>query len=111
LAKKAVQLAPKAGNYWNALGVALYRAGDLKAAIPALEKSIELQKASNPVNWLFLAMAQQKFGKYDEARESYNRAVQWLKQNSSTLEKHPRQAEELRRFQSEAEAVLKPTKK
>src|SRR5262249_15598986 len=38
-ARKAVQLAPKVGLYWKTLGVALYRAGDGKAAIAALDKS------------------------------------------------------------------------
>src|SRR5262249_25449220 len=39
LAKKAVERAPKNGEDWNTLGVAHYRAGDMKAAIDALEKS------------------------------------------------------------------------
>src|SRR5439155_5853056 len=42
LARKAVQLAPKVGNYWNTLGVAHYRAGDWKAAIAALDKLLKL---------------------------------------------------------------------
>jgi uncharacterized protein HemY len=46
LAKKAVKLAPKEGNYWNTLGVAQYRASDWKEAIAALEKSIELLRAT-----------------------------------------------------------------
>src|SRR5262249_47445153 len=39
LARKAVQLAPKVGMYWNTLGVAHYRAGDWKAAVAALDKA------------------------------------------------------------------------
>src|SRR5262249_20928000 len=38
LAQETVTSAPKEGNHWNTLGVALYRAGDWKAAIVALKK-------------------------------------------------------------------------
>jgi Flp pilus assembly protein TadD len=38
LAKKAVELTPKEGNYWNTLGVAQYRASNWKDAIAALEE-------------------------------------------------------------------------
>src|SRR5207302_179269 len=44
LAKKAVELAPEHPFYPNTLGVASYRARDWKAAIAALEKSMELRK-------------------------------------------------------------------
>jgi serine/threonine protein kinase/Flp pilus assembly protein TadD len=41
LAKRAVELAPNSGNYWNTLGTALYRTGDPKGAIAALKRSDE----------------------------------------------------------------------
>src|SRR5439155_21042561 len=110
-AKKAVQLALKEGNYWQTLGVAHYRAGDWKAAALALNKSLELGP-SGAVNWLFLAMAQQKLGKHDEARRAYEHAVQWLERNRDALEKKDKQrADELRRFRAEAEEVLELKKK
>jgi len=49
-AKKAVELAPKKGNYWNTLGVAHYRAGDWQAALKALEKSMEFRKGGDSVS-------------------------------------------------------------
>src|SRR5262249_31312736 len=57
LAKKAVELAPHEGDYWNTLGVAHYRAGDGKAAVEALKKSTELREGGDGFGWFILAMA------------------------------------------------------
>jgi tetratricopeptide (TPR) repeat protein len=104
-ATRAVKLAPNAGTYWNTLGVAHYRAGDWKAAIAALEKSNELFKGNEMnFNAFFLAMAHWQLGKKDEARKSYDRAVQWM-------EKYQPKNEELVRFRAEAEELLKIEKK
>src|SRR5262249_38403794 len=106
LARKAVQLAPKVGNFWNTLGVAHYRAGDWKAAVAALDKSVDLGKGGDAVDFFFLAMAHRKLGNHDEARKWYERAVGWLEKNRAALDKDKTQAEALRRFRSEAEVVL-----
>jgi tetratricopeptide (TPR) repeat protein len=111
LAKKAVELAPKAGGYWNTLGVAHYCAGDWKAAVAALDKSMELRKGGDVYDWLFLAMAHHKLGKHAEARKAYDQASQWLEKNKESLAKNKTQAEELRRFRSETEEVLELKKK
>jgi eukaryotic-like serine/threonine-protein kinase len=110
LAKKAVELTLKEGFIWNTLGVAYYRAGDWKAAVVALNKSIELRKGGdngflaafgNPprFDWYVLAMAQWQLGKMDEAREWYEKAVQWM-------EKSQPQNDELKRFRAEAAELL-----
>jgi tetratricopeptide (TPR) repeat protein len=44
-AERAVELMPDAGACWNTLGVARYRAGEWKAAIDALTKSMELSSS------------------------------------------------------------------
>src|SRR5262249_21231244 len=62
LAKKAVELAPEEANCWNTLGVASYRAGDWKAAISSLEKSMKLRKGGTSFDWFFLAMAHWQLG-------------------------------------------------
>jgi tetratricopeptide (TPR) repeat protein/serine/threonine protein kinase len=111
LARRAVELAPEVGASWNTLGVAQYRAGDWKAAVVALEKSMALRQGGDAFDWLFLAMAQHKLGKPDEARKWYGQAVQWLEKNAPALAKSPSQADELRRFQAEAEEVLGLKKK
>jgi tetratricopeptide (TPR) repeat protein len=98
-AKKAVELAPKNGNYRNTLGVALYRSGDWKAARIALEKSMELSEGGNSFDWFSLAMVHEKLGDREEARQWYNRATGWMAKNQAT-------SEELRRFRAETAQVL-----
>ncbi len=125
LAKKAVELAPKDGVYWRILGAAHYRAGNWKAALAALDKSVELgfQRGSNQ---FFLAMTHAQMAKKgvtsqesgareekvalhdqdrhrDEARRWYDKAVQWM-------EKNVPQDEELKRFRAEAEELLETKK-
>jgi hypothetical protein len=39
-------------------------------------------------------------------RKHYERAVEWMKKNEATFSRDKHQAEELRRFRSEAEEVL-----
>src|SRR5262249_14075756 len=84
VAKKAVELGPAHPDYLNTLGVAHYRAGDWKAAIAALEKSMELRKGGDSNDWFFLAMAHWQLGEKDKAREWYHRAVQWMEKNQPT---------------------------
>jgi tetratricopeptide (TPR) repeat protein len=111
LSRKAVEAAPKAGEYWNTLGVANYRASDWKAAVTALEKSVELRQGGDAVDHLFLAMAHQQLSNRDQARKAYDHAVQWLEKNKKKLEQDKAQAEELRHFRTEAEEVLELKKK
>jgi tetratricopeptide (TPR) repeat protein len=99
LAKKAVELAPKEGNYWNTLGAAHYRAGDWKAAVAALEKSRELRQGGDIYDWFFLAMAHGHLGEKEEARKWYDRAIAWTDKNNPN-------DEEVRRFREEAAKVL-----
>jgi tetratricopeptide (TPR) repeat protein len=111
LSKKAIKLEPTEGCFWNTLGVAHYRAGEEKAAIAALNKSMELREGGDAFDYLFLAMAHQKIDDRDEARKWYDRATEWLEKNSQRLKASPGEAEEFRRLQSEAEEVLKLKKK
>jgi WD40 repeat protein/serine/threonine protein kinase/Flp pilus assembly protein TadD len=99
LARKAVELAPEHPYYLRTLGVACYRAGDWKAAVAALGKSVELRKGGDSRDWLFLAMAHWQLGEKDKAREWYDRAVQGMDKNQPT-------DEELRRFRAEAAELL-----
>jgi tetratricopeptide (TPR) repeat protein len=99
LARKAVALAPKEGTYWNTLGVAHYRAGDWKPAVAALKKSMKLCKGGDSLDWFFLAMAHWQLGEKDQARQWYDRAVQWMDKN------RPKE-EQLRRFCAEAAELL-----
>jgi superkiller protein 3 len=99
LVRKALERAPRAGNFWNTLGVALVRTGEWNEAIRALTKSMELQSGGNAYDWLFLAMAHARLGELEEANDYFDRSVAWME------EKRPADAE-LVRFRAETEAVL-----
>jgi tetratricopeptide (TPR) repeat protein len=98
-AKKAVELAPDDGTYWNTLGVAQYRNGDWKAAIEALMKSVQLRNEGDSFDFFFLAMAHWQLNDKDKARDWYDRAVAWMDKNA------PQNAE-LKRFRAEAASLL-----
>jgi tetratricopeptide (TPR) repeat protein len=99
LATKAVELTPTAGNNWNTLGVAHYRAGDWKAAVTALEKAMKLREGGDAFDWFFLAMAHWQLGDKKQARQWYDKAVPWMDKNRP-------QDDELRRFRAEAADLL-----
>jgi len=87
------------GACWKTLGVAQYRAGECKASITALDKSMGLRKSGDSFDWYFLAMAHWQLDKKEEARAWYDRAVEWQEKNQPTTE-------ELGRFRAEAEKLL-----
>jgi tetratricopeptide (TPR) repeat protein len=99
LAKKAVELAPKDGGYWNTLAWACYRVGDWQATVTAVEKAMELRQGGDSFNWFLLAMAHWQLGHKDQAGQWYDRAVLWMEKN------HPGD-DILRGFFAEATAVL-----
>ncbi len=99
LARKAVELSPKEGTHWNTLGIAHYRAGDWKAAIEALTRSMDLGKGGDPNDWLFLAMAHWRLGDKAQALSWYEKAAFWLDKNQP-------KNEELVRFRAEAAELL-----
>jgi tetratricopeptide (TPR) repeat protein len=99
LATKATLLKPKEGTYWNTLGVAHYRAGDWKASLAALQKSMRLSEGGDANDWLFLAMAHWQLGEKGHARQWYDRAVQWMDKNQP-------KDEERCRFRAEAAKLL-----
>jgi serine/threonine protein kinase/Tfp pilus assembly protein PilF len=96
-ARRSIELAPDDGNFWNTLGVALYRDGQWTAAIEALKKSDALLKGDKlSFSGFFLAMIYYQKDQTDEAREWFDRAVRWMQHNDPD-------DEELRRFRTEAE--------
>jgi tetratricopeptide (TPR) repeat protein len=95
LAEELVARAPKEPAHWDVLGIARYRAGDLRGALAALEKDPARTKERGG---FFLAMTHWRLGNKDEARRAYERAVEWNK---------GREADEVViRFRSEAAELL-----
>jgi tetratricopeptide (TPR) repeat protein len=98
-ARRAVELAPQTGNYWNTLGVAYYRNGDWTRAEDALHQSIERGDHGGSFDWFFLALIDHKRGRDNEARAWYDQAVTWARQHAPNRELH--------RFQVEAADALR----
>ncbi|MHB8866613.1 MAG: protein kinase domain-containing protein [Pirellulaceae bacterium] len=100
LARKAVELVPDEGTFWNTLGVCYYRAGNYSSAIDALERSTALfGEAGVGFNAMFLAMAHWKLEHHAEANRQYDMAVHWMRENQVV-------DEELMRFCRETAQIL-----
>jgi hypothetical protein len=99
IAEQAVGLEPEGAAYWNTLGIAYFRVGDWKAAIRALERSMELSAGGTSFDYFFLAMACWKRGDKEEARHWYSRANKWM-------EEHNPDHGELLHFRREAKALV-----
>jgi serine/threonine protein kinase/tetratricopeptide (TPR) repeat protein len=82
LARRAVEADPDSALFVGTLGAILLRAGRLEEALEKLEQADRLaQKAderqSSPAyTWFFLAMAQQRMGHPDRAREWFDKAIE-----------------------------------
>jgi serine/threonine protein kinase len=99
LAEKAVAKQQGEARLWNTLGIARYRTGDFKGAIAALERSVELGGGSYH-DWYFLAMAHQRLGSSDKAREWLDKASKWFALHSDFP------GEDLMRYREEAAAIF-----
>ncbi|MFO0968008.1 MAG: tetratricopeptide repeat protein [Gemmataceae bacterium] len=99
LAIKAVKLKPNEGAYWNTLGTARYRAGDWKAAITDLERSMKLRKGGDAGDWFFLAMSHWRLGDKKRAEKYYQEAVAWM-------DEHTPKDGEMLRFRAETAELL-----
>jgi tetratricopeptide (TPR) repeat protein len=99
LAKKAVELEPQAARHWRTLGAAQYHSGNWIEAVAALEKSIELTGDATSYQSFYLAMAHEQLANKQQAREWYERAIDWMEINRPD-------DEELIRFRAEAADLL-----
>jgi serine/threonine-protein kinase len=121
LAAKELQAAARA--FWSLTeqGALAYRAGRYEKAVPLFERSLRADpKAGRAVlNWLWLALAQQRLGKSKEARRWLDKATAWLDQYRDGM---PNRAEdqfglhlhnwlEAYVLRGEAEALIRPAEK
>jgi len=84
LAENLVAREPQNAEYIGLLGAALYRKGDVKAAVERLEKGIRLGPAETGVHWrkLVLAMAYHRLGRGPEARQLLEEVTLWAERNA-----------------------------
>ena len=100
LARKAVDAAPNTWAYWRILGMAQHFAGDDRAAVKSLARSLELHKSGDVFDYLLLAAANQKLGNPKEARRWFDQGLAWLEANEETY------VAELAILRARAEALL-----
>ena len=74
LARRSVDEYPDAAAYRNTLGAALYRAGEPREAIEALERARDLG-GGTAFDEVFLAMARARTGEMEAARQALARAM------------------------------------
>jgi tetratricopeptide (TPR) repeat protein len=80
LAEKELQ--DNAGGFWSLTeqGALAYRAGRFQQAVPFFEQSLRADPKSGRavLNWLWLALANERLGKAEEARRWLDKAQAWL---------------------------------
>ena len=117
-AEQAVKGDPKNADHLLILGAALYRAAQFQKSIDKLEESIKLRgKGPTELNWLFLAMANQRLGREAEAKKWLSQAVDWIEKEQ--VKKGPNgqlltsweQRLQWQLLRREAELLLKPPEK
>jgi tetratricopeptide (TPR) repeat protein len=90
------ELTSSAGEFWSLTeqGALHYRAGRFAQAVPLFEQSLqaEAKPGRAVLNWLWLALAQRRLDKPEEARRWLDQASGWLDQYGDGM---PNRAEEL----------------
>jgi tetratricopeptide (TPR) repeat protein len=98
---------PIPANWWTVFGVASYRAGDWDGAIAALSETKPItHRGYTHAARFFLAMAHWNRGDRDQAHQWYADTINWMNGNTTWMQDHPVEKEELERFRAEAAALL-----
>jgi WD40 repeat protein/tetratricopeptide (TPR) repeat protein len=91
LATIAVRREPGNYHYLNTLGAALYRTGNYEEAYSRLTEAMSAHSKQAPadggaaLDWLFLAMVQQRLGQAEDARKWFDKADAWINTNVPKL--------------------------
>jgi tetratricopeptide (TPR) repeat protein len=114
------ELMAAAGQFWSLTeqGALSYRAGRFEQALGLFEKSLSADSKPGRavLNWLWLALANRRLGKFEEARGWLNKANAWLDQFRDGMPKDAGQKFgldmhnwlEAHVLQREAEALIQP---
>jgi tetratricopeptide (TPR) repeat protein len=94
-------------------GAIFYRAGKYEAALQALERAAKVYPR-RAWDWLFLAMTHHQLGHTDQAKQCFNKAVEWIEEANQQTASGKRnvwvywyESVEVPHLRSEAEALLK----
>ena len=107
-AEKGVAAYAKRAWYLHTLAVAHYRAGQFGEAVRRAQQSLKDDPAwgGHVVDWLLLAMAHERLGHADEARQWLDKAAGWLDQAGKGLPKETRFALPLPSWSDRLEAQI-----
>jgi tetratricopeptide (TPR) repeat protein len=80
VAQRAVDGGPGTGWSLHTLGMAYYRGGKFDLAVQSFQKSLDIKPRwdADVCNWLALAMAHQRLGHAEEARQWLDKATHWI---------------------------------
>jgi superkiller protein 3 len=81
-ARKAVELAPKIQGFYNTLALAEYRVGHWAESMAASKRCMALGNGEVAYAWFLVAMVHWQRGDKDEARQWFEKATAWTKQNA-----------------------------
>jgi predicted Zn-dependent protease len=79
-AAEAVRFNEKEYAYSRSLGAALYRSAHYEDAVKELTRALTLRDRPSPAVWLLLALAHERCGRGDQARESLGKSRDWIAQ-------------------------------
>ncbi len=77
LALRAKELCPAGDDCWRHLGLAHYRNGNWREAIVSLQESLH-RRPKSVSDSFFLAMAHHQLGEKNQAKEYFQRGVEWM---------------------------------
>ncbi len=90
VAESAVEASPGSQPYWNTLGLAKLRAGDLAEARASVEKSMTMAGGGDAYDWFMMAMIEGLQGDQASARRWYDRAASWTDDLRASAPKSPK---------------------
>lgn len=99
LARRAVDTSEDNPTFQSTLGVALIRVGEPQKAKDAFEEANKCRGQRNACDWFFLSQAAWQQGDKEQARECFEKAVDWMD------ERRPENAE-LQQFRVESASLL-----
>jgi tetratricopeptide (TPR) repeat protein len=82
LAREATEANPTCAIYWNTLGAAFYKSGDITQCILAIKRSVSLSDGGTAFDFFILAIAHALQGHLEAAHSWHRKAQVWMMQHN-----------------------------